>query len=88
MARPAKAPAVNPDGTPKAKRVVGPRPAYIIFKQGTDPAFVAEVANSVDTVTLNGRALLKAITGGNMRPFLEYTVHVEARGDKDEAAAS
>lgn len=70
----------------KAKRVVGPRDVYLLFNEGTDPAFVKQVQESIGSITMNGRALLKHLQGGAAKPFLSYKVHVEARetGDKAE----
>lgn len=80
-----KAPATAAAGEKaKAKRVVGPRTVFVIFKEGTDPALVEQMKSAVDTLTMNGRVLLRNLQGGNVRPFLSYTVHVEPKdGDKE-----
>ena len=71
----------------KVKRVVGPRDVYLLFAEGTDPAFVKQVQESISSITMNGRALLKHLQGGGAKPFLTYKVHVEARENKDGAAS-
>ena len=76
MARPAKA---NADGTPAVKREVGPKTLFLIFKPGTDPAFVDGVKNSMAAVTMNSRALIKNLQGGNPAPFLSFVVEAEKR---------
>ena len=66
----------------KAKRVIGPRDVYLLFNEGTDPAFVKQVQERIGSITMNGRALLKHLQGGAAKPFLSYKVHVEARDAK------
>lgn len=78
MARPAKT--VNADGTPAVKREVGPKTLYLIFAPGTDPDFVNTVKSSMAAVTMNSRALIKNLQGGNPAPFLSFTVEAEKRG--------
>lgn len=68
----------------KVKRVVGPRTVFVIFKEGTDSALVEQMKARVETLTMNGRVLLKNLQGGNVRPFLSYTVHVEPKGEGDK----
>lgn len=63
----------------KAKRVLGPKNVYLIFKPGTDPAVAQGFKDQIAEVTMNSRAVLKAISGGNMAPFLTYEVKVEHR---------
>ena len=63
----------------KPRRPVGPRDVYILFNEGTDPAFVAQVQAAIANITMNGRALLRHLQGGAARPFLTYKVHVEPR---------
>lgn len=66
----------------KAKRVIGPRDVYLLFNAGTDAAFVQQVQESIGSITMNGRALLKHLQGGGAKPFLSYKVHVEAKDAK------
>lgn len=66
----------------KAKRVIGPRDVYLLFNEGTDPAFVKQVQASIGSITMNGRALLKHLQGGAAKPFLSYKVHVETKDSK------
>lgn len=78
-------PATATAETAKAKRVVGPRDVYLLFNEGTDPAFVKQVQESIGSITMNGRALLKHLQGGAAKPFLTYKVTVESKGTGEGA---
>ncbi len=69
----------DPSAAPAQKREVGPKTLYFIFAPGTDPELVNSVRASVQTVTMNGRALLKNLQGGTPAPFLTFTVEAEKR---------
>lgn len=86
MARPSKP--VDPNAPAKAKRPIGPRTVFLVFKEGTDPAVVNAAKDALEEVTLNSRTLLKMLTGGNLKPFLQYKVQVEARDGGDDTAAA
>jgi hypothetical protein len=75
---------VSATGEKKAVRPVGPKSLFLIFKPGTDPAFVREVSDAIGEVTMNGRALIRALSGGQASPFLTYKVEAEKRGGSKE----
>ena len=74
---------VSATGEKKVARPVGPKSLFLIFKPGTDPAFVQQVSASIGEVTMNGRALIRALSGGQTAPFLTYKVEAEKRGSKE-----
>jgi hypothetical protein len=69
----------------KAKRVLGPRTVYVMFKPGTAPEIVAAAREHIQTLTMNGRVILDRMgTGETIPPFLKYTVEVKERQSGDE----
>jgi hypothetical protein len=83
MANPTKnAPAAAGEKA-KAKRVLGPRKLFIIFKPGTDRAYADEVNRSIQEITMNGRAMLDRLSGGDVVPFITRKIEVTARADGD-----
>ncbi len=69
----------DPNAAPAAKRDVGPKTLYLIFKPGTDPALVDQLKDAMGAVTMNSRALIKNLQGGSPAPFLSFQVEAEKR---------
>lgn len=67
----------------KVTRPVGPKNLYLIFKPGTPADFVQQVRDAIGDVTMNSRALIRALQGGTQAPFLTYTVEAEKRSPKE-----
>lgn len=65
-------------------RAVGPRTVFMIFREGTDSAFVQQVEASIEKLTMNGRVLLDNLKGGKQRPFITSIVEVTPKGERSD----
>jgi hypothetical protein len=68
-AKPAKAPKLNPDGTPKVRKKPAPRKQFAIYKLGTDEAG-QPVLSSLE-FTRNPMALVEALQRGDGSKFMQ-----------------
>lgn len=77
--------AATPGAKDKAKRVLGPRTVYVMFKPGTPQEVVQAAREGIQTLTMNGRVILEKMGSGEaIPPFLKYTVEVKERSGSDE----
>ena len=77
--------AATPGAKEKAKRVLGPRTIYVMFKEGTPQDVVNAAREHIQTLTMNGRVILDRMGSGQpIPPFLKYTVEVKERASGDE----
>ena len=84
MANPNVKPA-TPGAKEKAKRVLGPRTIYVMFKEGTPQDVVNAAREHIQTLTMNGRVILDRMGSGQpIPPFLKYTVEVKERASGEE----
>lgn len=73
---------------PATPREQGPKHVYLVFAQGTDNDFKAQVEAALVTVTTNSRMLVKSLTGAGVGPVIIRELEADKRGPRKTAEVS
>lgn len=75
----ARTPTLDGTTAPKAKRGPINKNVFVMFKEGTPSEVVDQFKQYVEELTMNGRVLLRNLSGGTPKQFVAMTIAVEPK---------